>query len=367
MKAQQILLQLFNKLPQYSNFFSTTISIQSLVLSGTTVTATTNSPHGLVINQTVNISGAIIQNPISSLSQTDNIALGETLYDNDLTEGFVPNVTLYGANQTAYNGTFPLLNVLNRRQFTFPVTGNPVTPATGSIFLVENERTINPYNGIKLITGVPSSTTFTYEISSTIFNNPIGTIIASKGLRIGGAMSYDKASEWYSKQSINEYWLFVVLGDSTASKDRYNQDDAVSTTPPNTRYRQRIITPFTCYVFAPSRDDTSIDGVNGRAVRDNMEDVFHSLCKSLLRVKFQTEFSETDWAEVMFTNHGFYGYNQAYYIHQFSFETTYDVTFDDTVSPSDNVAFRDIEIQFQRLQDSYIIATLGINLDDVPL
>lgn len=367
MKAQQILLQLFKSLPKYSPFFSTTVPIVSLSLSISTVTATTSVPHNLLVGQTVNITGAIIKNPIVSLTQIDNVATAVTQFDHDLTEGFNAMVEITGANQTDYNGNKELLTVPNRRTFTFKIANNPVTPATGTIFLVENDRSINPYTGIKIITSVPTSTTFTYMISSSAPNNPTGQIKANTGLRIGGAMSVDKADEWYSKQPKGVYWMFVVLNDRTASKDRYAQDDATATTPIGTRFRQRVITPFTCYVFAPMPDDTTTEGVSGRFVRDTMEDVFYALCKSLLRVRFQTEFYELEWSQVTFVNHGFFSYNQAYYVHQFSFESTFDIVFEDTVEPDENVAWRDIELDFQRLTDDYIISHMAINLDDVPL
>src|ERR1700743_633222 len=136
MKAEQILLQLFKKLPQYSPYFSTITTITSLVLNTNIVTATTANPHNLILGQSVNITWAIIKNPIVSLTQvpTDEggyIATGITQFDHDLTEDFNENVEIIGADQSDYNGTHPLLTVPNRRTFTFSVMGNPITPATG--------------------------------------------------------------------------------------------------------------------------------------------------------------------------------------------------------------------------------------------
>ncbi len=73
-----------------------TISIFSLTRSGTTVTATlpTGSEH--------------------------NYADGIT-------------VTISGANETDYNGTFPIV-VTSASTFTYEITGSPTTPATGIIF-----------------------------------------------------------------------------------------------------------------------------------------------------------------------------------------------------------------------------------------
>lgn len=368
MLAKDVVLQLFSQLPKYTDYFSTNISITALNLVANVVTATTAIPHGLSIGKTVNITGAVIKNPIISLTQINNIATAVTQNDHDLTEGFNCTVNITGANQADYNGTKTLLTVPNRRTFTFKIANNPITPATGTIFLNETERTINPYNGLKIIVSVPTATTFTYAVSQSVYSPPSGTIVAKTGLRVGGAISFDKANEWYSKQAKQDYWLFVVLGDVTASKDRYTGDDATATTPKNTRYRERAITPVTLFIFAPSPDDTTILGVNGREVADIMHGpVFYALCKSVLRKKFKTIFSENVWSELMFVNHGYYGYNQSYYVHQFTFESTFDITYSDTIAPDDNVAFRNIELNFQRLTDDYILATASINLDDQPL
>lgn len=368
MKASQILLQLFKNLPRYTDYFSKIIDIQSLTSSMNVATAITVQNHGLAVGDVINITNAFIKNPIVSLVQVNNVATAITQYDHDLTEGYNFDVLIEGAVQPEYNGTHSLLTVPNRRTFTFKISGNPSSPALGTIFLIEKDRTVNPYVGLKIITSVPSVNVFTYNISSQVYSPAFGDDInALTNIRIGGALSIDKAEEWYSKQLQNDYWLFLVLGDRSASKDRFDPDDAIATISSGTRFRQRVVLPFTCFVFAPLRDDTSLEGVNGREVRDNMEDIFYSLCKSLLRLKFTSEFYEIPFAQTVFVNHGFYSYNQAYYVHQFSFESTLDIVYEDTVEPDDNVAFRDIEINFQRLTDDYIISNMKINLDDVPL
>jgi hypothetical protein len=367
MKLEQLLIQLFSELPKYTSYFSSPLAIQSLTYSAGVVTATTSTPHNFVVNNTLNITGAAIQNPVISLTRVNSIATAVTQYDHDLTEGYNDTVTISGADQVGYNGEKKLLSVPNRRTFTFLVGNTVITPATGTIFLIEVDRVYNPYNGVKLITSVPTPTTFTYAVSQDVFSPPVGEINLSAGLRIGGALSIEKAIEWYTEQNSNEYWLFVVLDDISASKDRFSLDDAVATTAEGNRYRQRVITPFKCYVIAPLIDDTSILSVSGRYVVDSMRDVFYSLCKSLLRVRIPSGFSESVWSEIMFVNAGMVTYNHAYYVHQFSFEATFDITLPDTVEPSYNVAFRDLEIDFQNITTGDIISMMDINLDDQPL
>lgn len=78
-------------------------SVQSLTLSGTTVTATTNVDHRLATGL---------------------------------------DVTISGANESEYNGTFEI-SVISTTQFTYEITGSPATPATGTISLDATYAALN--------------------------------------------------------------------------------------------------------------------------------------------------------------------------------------------------------------------------------
>jgi subtilisin-like proprotein convertase family protein len=115
-------------------------------------------------------------------------------------DGFVPGdrIVLAGANETAYDGSFTIATIVDARTFTIAVTGNPATPASGTISVLRalevpvasltstgttatvtttaahgynvGDRVIiagaSPaaYDGTFTITGVPTSTTFTYTV-----------------------------------------------------------------------------------------------------------------------------------------------------------------------------------------------------------
>jgi uncharacterized phage protein gp47/JayE len=71
-----------------------TISVSNLIRSGTTATATTSSDHTIAVGM---------------------------------------DITIAGANETAYNGTFTVVSIPAANQFTYTVSGSPSTPATGTI------------------------------------------------------------------------------------------------------------------------------------------------------------------------------------------------------------------------------------------
>ena len=68
----------------------------------------------------------------------------------------------------------------------------------------------------------------------------------------------------------------------------------------------------------------------------------------------------------MFSSHGLQAYNTAFYAHQYTFEATLQFGASDTFTPSDDVAFRDIDMTMGLDVGTETFNTL-IDLDDVPL
>ena len=163
-----------------------------------------------------------------------------------------------------------------------------------------------------------------------------------KGIRISGSVSIERAIEAYTKHAADKLGALVILGDVTTSKDRNVESDATGTQGAGTEFRQRIIMPFNVYVFVPTSAQLS-----ARAARDQMEDVRIALFKSILRVKFGAGLQSITEYGVISEGDAFFDYNGAFYIHEFTFSTVQDIIYDDTVDPDENVAFRDIELQFE--------------------
>ena len=371
-KASTIIAQLQTVLPtQTALFTNADISITSLTRSGSTVTAVTSAPHNLTTNNYVTIINAKTPIAISSLTMVADTGIGATgatvtvvtATDHDFTEGFDFTCEISGATQAAYNGTFDILTVPNRRTFTYHITTQPVTPATGTPYLLNNNK--SGYNGRHQVT-VTNATTFTYAISSTPISPAQGSAVLRSGVRISGAISWERAKEAYTKQAADKMWAFVVLGDNSISKDRRVTTDAISTLAHGDSYRQRMIAPFSVYIYAPCTNE-----VAGRAVRDSMEDVRIALYKSLLRVKFESVLAETNVYLVTAAGDRYVEYTGAYYIHEFVFETVCDIVIEDTVAADDNVAFRNFSLIFDDPDvddgDNVIMQTDDVNLDDVPL
>lgn len=363
MRASDIVAQLSVKLPALVDDFTLNHDIVSLVRSGTTVTATTASAHNLSVGKAVNIVGA--RTPISIIS-IDRIGIIATLVtdaDHDVTKtaGF-ENVEIEGATESEFNGVFKLLNATNRRSITFQVADSGPTSATGLPLLINGENIFNTYNGLHKITVVPSTVMFEYEvINSSLFTPASGVIVAKTTPLISAAVTYDRILSSYTQQVSEHIWLFVVMGDALAQKNRQITVDSTDNIQRTHFFNQRLTQVVSLYLFIPSTNE-----IAARQARDRAEELLLPLCQSILLKKFDSLLSAQFVNPLQLNSHGFHDYNTAFYVHRYTFEQTIQMSFDDTVGPDDDVAFRDIELTMGLDVGTETFDT-DINLDDEPL
>jgi hypothetical protein len=361
LRAKDIVNQLAIYLPTFVDDFTTQYSVSSLTRSGTTVTVTTTSPHGLSTGQQVNINGAQTPIIISSITRTGIIAEIVTFSDHDLTENAGFNVQIEGATEAEFNGTFILHRVINRRTIQMIVDDSGPTLATGSPLLLNGSNLFQTYNGLREITAVPTTTTFEYEVTdSTLYTPASGTIIAKTNPRISSAVDFDRLLDAYTKQKVDDAWLFVVLGDSLANKDRNIDTDATDNIQNGNYFNQRIIQNVTFYLFLPTSNE-----IAGREARDKAEELLKPICNSVLGFKFPSLVENTN-NPLMITGHGLQAYNSAFYVHEYAFEATLQLGPSDIFAPREDVAFRDIDLTIGLDFGTETFNTL-IDLDDEPL
>lgn len=359
MQSADIVSQLAFALPQFTDKFTTNFSITSLTRIGTTVTATTSAAHGLDVGNQVNVLGA--QTPLSIATLTRAGAIGTLVTDNphDMTENFSTEVEITDAVEAEFNGTFVLLTVPNRKTITFTMADAGPTTGTGSPLLLNGSSALQGYNGLKNVTATPTGTTFQYEITdSTLFTPASGTILARTEPRISASISEERLLDVYTRQPAADLWAFVVLEDVFASKNRNIESDATDNIQRGDQYRQQIIQPFTVYIFIPTKAQ-----IAGREARDDAEDLFRSVCRSLLFKPFASGLFAGAQGPVQFVNHGFIHYNSAFYVHGYNFQQVVDITFKDTVGYDLDVAFRDIILN-TGVSTGTEIMTANIDLDD---
>lgn len=364
MKAIDIIRQLLLKLPEKTNLFSEEISVVSMTMSGTTVTVTTSAPHGLIIGDVFHISGALAPNPIISLTRTGDIVAAITSTSHDLTEGWPDGdkttIDVDGATQSEYNGDKKLLTVPKRTKFTYEVTGNPATPATGLPELLELFE--DGYNSLHTVISAPTTTTLNYTSPFTLNSPAKGTILLRKAFRVSGTVTPDRAIDSYTKQNTDKLWAFVVLEDSVVSKDRNTASDADASIGAGTDPRQRVLQNFSIYILA-----TATNEIAARKLRDDMEDVNVFLSGSLLGFSAPSGFNECPFSKIAFLSHSLAFYNKGVLAQRFQYQSLFDITFNDGIRPIKTRAFRDINFKFidPLVSDGDdVIMESDINLDD---
>lgn len=362
MRASDIINKLAVRLPQLVDDFTDSFTVTSLTRSGTTVTVTTSATHGLAVGNAVNVVGAQTPIAITSIDRVGIVATMVTTTDHDMTEGAFTEVEIIDATEAEFNGTFQILKVPNRRTITFMIADSGPISATGSPLLLNGSSTFQSYNGLKSVTGIPTTTTFTYEVTdSTLFTPAEGTIKAKTAPRISGAILPERIIASYTQQGPSKAWLFVVINDSLASKSRTLDIDGTDNIQQSQHFKQFVTQTVSLYVVIPAANE-----IAGRIARDRAEELFRPISQSILLAKFDSLLASGEYNSLQFNEHGVEAYSTAYYMHRYTYEMTLLMGIEDTAPPEEDVAFRDISMT-QGFDVGTGIMTTDIDLDDEPL
>ncbi len=292
-------------------------SITSLIRVGTQATAITANDHNLTVPGALQI-------------RQDNI--------------FNWNMALVsGAIEVEYNGSFTITSAVNRKTFTYEVSGSPSTPATGTPILeISASNNGTSYNGRVGGVTVIDPTTFTYEITGTPPTPAGGTILVETAARVSGALSIQRAIKSYTAKANGKLWAFAVADTDTISRDRSIFSDATSEQHRGNEYRARLLEPFFVYLFIPAKSS-----LTGLAIQSLAEDLRSVIYRSLLGKVLPTVLSDETWSMITPIGDRYLDVsNDALYIHEFQMERVVDITYNDTVGPDDNVPFLEVDLDF---------------------
>ena len=354
-KITDIIAQLQAVLPKKTDKFHDEFSISGITsIGGGVFEIETSSVHGLSVGDYINIKDVISVNPISSVSLDSGVVTATTTVYHDLTSTFHETINLSGFNNVA-DGNYPLLSVPTGLTFTF--ANDDLPTGTGQL----NENRIDGINGRYAVSSITDKTKFRIS-STTVFTSFIvssGKVMAR--IRISGLVSEDLLEKYYTEHEANEYWAFVIPLPTIASFDRKIQSDAKQKKQSSDEILTECVNPFSVFVVAPS-----INTIGGRYISDDMVDIRTAICKSLVGVKFDSGFTESEKYITTFSGDGFFNYVGAYYIHRFEFENVYLFGQEDAVDLPDTRAFRRFEIDIKMEFDDYDLVKKSID-GDLPI
>ncbi len=361
MKIADIVTQLATVLPLLSTRYTSFVDVSTVSGDGSVATVVTASANGLSVGSPVFITNVAVDTAITTVTVTGSTAVVETATDHDLTLGWPPHATvpLSGFTDGAWNSSFALLSVPNRRKFSIDVGALTVPTLNGNEIL--EELVTGGFNGPHSVASIIDPTTFTF--ASTFSTSAGGGQVVTQ-IRLAGAESGARAEAEYTKQQTDDdLWLFVTQPDTVSvSKDRRALGDAVSEQSANTSYELDLLDGFTVWCFVPATNSKA-----GLGPSDTARDlVLRDLLLAIQRYKPASGLANDTPSRVVLRSHGPAAYTGAYYVHQFVFEVPLRMTTDDTLTLTSTVAFRDVGLTINNPESDAVLTAL-VNLDEVPI
>ncbi len=335
MKLTEVVTQLQLLMPQFTDLFSNTLNVTSIVASGGVASINADT-HGLLTNDPVTISEISQENPIISVSRDGLLFTFETSINHDLTldDPNYETVTIGGFTDSVWNDSFSLVGIPDRTNFIVQST-NPNLPILNSNEYLAEIR-IDGINGRYPVT-VLDVDNFTVSGNFEDGDYLGGTI--KTAVRIAGSVSIERAFEQYTKQIKEDLWMFVTMNDAVTSKNRTAYNDAIATIAANEDIRTRLIDGFSVFLIMNVNDETAaVD-----AVDVCRHDLLSPICKSLFGARFSTGLSGAGDFAAILTGHNFVQYDRATFVYQYGFEFTNDLTLEDAVKNTDTRAFSEID------------------------
>lgn len=352
-----ILNHLYEYIPRLSDRFSDNALVSAQILAGTPqILRVTDNAHGLIAGDLVVLFDGKINNPIVNVEffSGDNILRFTTQGNHDLTQGYTVEVQLSGFTNPALNGTFPLIAVPNRN--TFEIEGTALPTLNGNEVLTESREL--GIDGLFTISNVVDVNTYDISLDGrpefTIQTVPV--LKRAKDFRMGVSVDARRAEALYTKQADKDHlWMFVIMGDATASKNRDLTSDANQTNTPGSSSRILLVNTFSLVVFYPTETETAA----AIATDLSWNEILKLMLASTSGIKFE-DFGNTNYITTLL-DHGTSIYTNAYYSHAYTFEYNYQITQEQQFLTQfiESAAFRDIATSFDPSQDGS-----GVDLDN---
>ena len=354
--------QLFQFLPVYTDLFSEVITAgQSNIISGDELTVT-KTDHGLETGDVIVVAEAISRLTITGASLSDGLLTYTTSSNHDLSsvrrDGRLfdyNQATLTGIPLPGESGTFPVVDIPDQNKFTIEATASP-SPATG-ILLEKRSLYVSPATVTKV------------DDDRFIIPNPdtalpdgftINTIKYCSKSRIYVAATIERAKAMYTKvEGIDEAVLFIVMRPESASKDRHAYSDAIATVKAQNPIRLKYLPEVDFFVFLPTPDDLS----GAKAQNVAYVDIRTAIRKAMYAHIFLTdETVDTQFAAVEASNSP-EDYNTAVYVHSYSYQIPYEISFEQGDTFRTNVSARNILINSKMFDNEGALVSVNIPLE----
>lgn len=361
---RDVMAHLWRYLPSVTSLFNDTLTITGASVTSGVITGTiaTGTP---TVGSTVLLSGITVRNNITAYQDNgDGTARFTVANDHDQTEPRqrldTQTLTLGGIG-APWDGEHPILAIPNRRTFEIAIPSGAGTPSGG--YLIERPTAVL---GIGDVTGVVgTSVTITPREGIFHYDAVLNTITLNSKIRARAAADIERAQAIYTKDPSKPY-AFVIMTDTTVSKDRHTPNDSLGTFTKQDMRLLRLLQNFSIAVFIPTQNDIGGDKAQHQAYGE----IYDALTKIFYGFGFQAPDSAIQYVTVS-AGHGPGIYNSAYYVHVYDWQVpsviTFESGFDGQTPFINDVAFRDIEQDLYVNNSDKAIMSLFVDLDEEPL
>lgn len=378
MKAADIINHLFRYLPEQTDLFSKYLVPTAVTVTGSTVTCTFSESHGVIDDGVISVIGARIENLVSNIDDSGDTVIFTTANSHDITLGFNNVVNLTSVVDPSIDGDYTILSSDNRKTFELESFSEPLltdvklNELIDSIVVTGTSPNVTNINGLYESVTVISPTELSFELASTFIIAPTikpESVKVNVAIRVSGDATIERIIQNYDEQVYRGVWAFVVLGDVDINKDRNVQDDPALQQGGGNAWRALLLEKFSVYVFVPCKNSSSKVQLSGRAAKDLISDIRPSLLNVLNGTYFDPGFVNKPSSATATNGDAIYKYFKAYYVHEFKFEQTAQITNDDIVRKSPTVALRDVNIDYMNVFDDSgeVLMESRINTDEDPI
>ncbi len=368
MKLSDLVKQAQNKLPLYTDYFSDRVKVTSLTNDGesTICTLETEDAHSLQVGADFTIQGAKVKNRIVSLTQSHGLGRIVTEFNHQVTKntplrkGDSTHITIEGAEEEQYNGTFLIMDIPNCNVIEFSIDKNAPATATGSPYITQD--CYANYNGRHTVSSVVDDNTVQFDMGSIPdAQTAVGDIYIRTGVRISGEYSIEHALEAYEQNDTNELWGFCVLDGANISKSRVNKTDAIATVLSGLDVRAELVQDFNFFVIIPTTSEFCwIDFV------DLAQELRKPILKTFHRARLESGATDEDCHLAFVGDQPVDTTTKAFMVYQYKFQTTINIQNEDGVEPEFSPAIRSLDMyhkpNFANGEDTEYMHTEG----DIP-
>ena len=249
----------------------------------------------------------------------------------------INTATLIGFADSNFNGDFPIIDIPAENQFVIVASAAP----SGGIGRVLENR--NLFISPAVVTKDGDDSFSIPDVDTGLPPNLVfETLTFVKSARIYVAATVERAKAMYTRVDAEEDVLFIVMQSEVASKNRQTESDAILTAKAQNPIRLKYLPEVTFFVFIKTPDDLSGAAAQEAAFREIRTAIRKAMYAHIF-LEENDDSIDTQFAAIESANSP-EEYDTAVYVHSYTYQIPYEISFEQGDTFRTNVSLRSILI-----------------------